>query len=296
LAADHVLGVLNFGTPGVDATYPYLKAQGVPDFILFAGVTNFKPLAKSAHLVFSSYSQQGAAIGQYVAKNYPGQSVAVLYQDDDLGSGYLSGFKRFDTHVSVAETYDPSDSDFSSQINAMRASGSKIAACFCLSGQVVQLVQLGQSTGWNPTVVTESSNAGPSLVSAVGASLADGVISMSFFPNTSGPGKSAQTAALIKDMQSENATVPVTSFTEVSAALSELIVSALSPLQGTITRADVVNALADVHATGGWYGTTNTSGESEQPGLFSCWTFDVIKAGLTVPVGPVTCGDQLPKR
>ena len=37
MTADHVLGVLNFGTPGVDATYPYLKAAGVPDFVLFAG-------------------------------------------------------------------------------------------------------------------------------------------------------------------------------------------------------------------------------------------------------------------
>ena len=127
LVGDNVLGVLNFGTSGVAATYKYLNDAGVPDFILFSGVFAFKPLSKYATSVFSDYTTQGEALGQYIAKKYPGLSVAVLYQNNDLGQSYLAGFKKFVDTVATAAPYDPSAVDFSSQLNAMKASGAPAA-------------------------------------------------------------------------------------------------------------------------------------------------------------------------
>lgn len=291
LVADHVLGILNFGTPGVGATYKYLDTKNVPDLILYAGVTRFLPLAKSAALVFSSYYQQGEALGQYVQKKFPGQSVAVLAQNDTFGSNYLNGFKKTDSHVSVVQTYTPTNTTFSSQINAMQASGAKLVSCFCLVNEMTQLLQVGSSTGWDPTVITESSNAGGFLISTVGASLAQNVIAMSFFPF----GARGATL-LVKRMKKENASVPANTYTELSAALNQFLVKALSgkKMKKGITRRDVVQALTYGHVKGGWYGKTGRSGRAS-PAVFSCWRFTVIESGKTVPQGSVACANKLPR-
>ncbi len=127
-----MLAVLNFGTPGVTATYSYLVDQKVPDIILFAGIASLEPLDASAASVYTDYGVQGASLGQYMAQKYPGKTVAVLYQNDPLGQGYLAGFKKYDNVVKTAQPYASTDTDFSSQLNAMKASNAMlppVSAC-----------------------------------------------------------------------------------------------------------------------------------------------------------------------
>ena len=89
---------------------------------------------------------QGESLGQYVAQKYPGQKVAVLYQNDPLGQGYLTGFKKYDNNIATAQPYASTDVDFSSQLNAMKASGAPLAACFCLSTQIAQVLKFRESS------------------------------------------------------------------------------------------------------------------------------------------------------
>jgi branched-chain amino acid transport system substrate-binding protein len=293
LVADNVLGVLNFGTSGVAATYKYLNDSNVPDFILFSGVSAFKPLSKYATSVFSDYTTQGEALGQYIAKQYPGQSVAVLYQNNDLGQSYLAGFKKYVPTIATAQPYDPSAVDFSSQLDAMKASGAKLGACFCLSPQIAQMLKFNQSSGWNVPVITESSNAGANLVTAVGAALTEGVISMDFFPPSTGANSTPAMASLVKEIQSSSTSVPVTSFTELAGALNNVLVGALSKQSGTITRDTVATAVRNTQLTGAWYGTSSSLPTSAAPSLFSCWQTTVIHSGVPVPSGSTECENNL---
>ena len=287
LVDDGVLAVLNFGTPGVTATYSYLVSQKVPDLILFAGIGSLEPLDPSAASIYTDYGTQGASLGKYMAATYPGKTVAVLYQNDPLGQGYLAGFKKFDNNIKTAQPYVSSDTDFSSQLNAMKASGADLAACFCLSGQIAQVLKFRQSAGWNVPVVTESSNAGAALVTAVGASLAENVISNDFFPPTSGPAATPQITSLITNMQSVDSSVPVTSFTVVAAALNEVIAGTAAKAATTLTRDTLMAALHSTTLTGAWYGQTSSLVASPARSIFSCWKPNVIHAGVPVPDGDV---------
>jgi branched-chain amino acid transport system substrate-binding protein len=294
LVADNVVGILNFGTPGVAATYKYLVQQNVPDLILFSGLSAFEPLASSASSVYTDYKTQGEALGKYAAQQYPGQKVAVLYEDDDLGQSYLNGFKAEDPDIAVAEPYETTDVDFSSQLNAMKASKATLGACFCLSQQIAQVLKFRQSSGWNPPVITESSNAGASLVGAVGASLTQNVISNDFFPPTSGAGSTPDMTALLNSMTSVNSSVPVSSFTVVAAALNDLIKEVATNSSAPLTRQSFAAALHGTQVSGAWYGETSSQPSAADRSIFSCWRPTVInKTGVSVPTGAVTCEKDL---
>jgi ABC-type branched-subunit amino acid transport system substrate-binding protein len=293
LVSDGVLAVLNFGTPGVTATYSYLVDQKVPDLILFSGLASLEPLDASAASVYTDYGVQGASLGQYIAQKYPGKSVAVLYQNDPLGQGYLAGFKKYDNNVKTAQPYASTDTDFSSQLNAMKASNADIAACFCLSPQIAQVLNFRQSSAWNVPVVTESSNAGAALVTAVGATEAENVISNDFFPPTSGSAATPEITSLIKNMQAEDSSVPVTSFTVVAAALNNLIVSVVGKIGANVTSAAFIDTLHSTQLAGAWYGQTSSISASPARSIFSCWKPNVIHGGVPVPDGNVVCEKDL---
>ncbi len=293
LVNDGVLGVLNFGTPGVTATYSYLVDQKVADLILFSGLASIEPLDATAASVYTDYGTQGASLGQYMAQKYPGKTVAVLYQNDPLGQGYLTGFKKYDNNVKTAQPYASTDTDFSSQLNAMKASNADIAACFCLSPQIAQVLNFRQSASWNVPVVTESSNAGAALVTAVGAAKAENVISNDFFPPTAGSAATPEITSLIKNMQSEDASVPVTSFTIVAAALNDLIAAVAPKAGATITATSFMNALHSTQLSGAWYGQTSSISASPSRSIFSCWKPNVIQGGVPVPDGNVVCEKDL---
>jgi branched-chain amino acid transport system substrate-binding protein len=293
LVSDNVTAIVNFGTPGVTATYQYLVQQNVPDLILFAGIGSFEPLAESAASVYSDYTVQGESLGKSVMQAYPGKSVAVLYQNDALGQSYLTGFKKQDTNIATAQPYTSTDVDFSSQLNAMKASNADLAACFCLSSQMAQVLKFRQSSGWNPPVITESSNAGAGLISSVGAATAENVISNDFFPPTSGSAAPAAMTSLITNTQSEDSSVAVTSFTVVAAALNEVIVGVAAKIDGAVTRANFISTLHTTQLTGAWYGKTSSVAASPARSIFSCWKANVIQSGVVVPNGDVTCEQDL---
>jgi len=293
LVSENVLAVLNFGTPGVAATYQYLVTNNVPDLILFAGLTAFEPLASTAMSVYSDYKAQGEALGQYVAQTYPNQAVAVLYQDNDLGQSYLAGFSQYVKNIPSPQKYSATDVDFSTQLNAMRATGATVAACFCLTPQVTQMLKFRQSSGWNPPVVTESSNAGTSLVTTVGASFTDNVVSMDFFPPTSGPDSTPAMAQLATEITSTDSTIPLTPYTIVSGALNNVLADAVGLVSGDVTRQSLNTALHQTQAQGAWYGSTVSLPAGRAPALFTCWHTTLITAGTPTPNGPLTCESQL---
>lgn len=295
LVSAHVLAVLNFGTPGVAATYDYLKQQGVLNLILFAGLTKFEPLTDTAASIYTDYKVQGQALADYLNNSYADKTVAVLYQNDDLGTSYLNGFKSLlKAKIVTEQSYVSTDVDFSSQLNAMKASGADIAACFCLSPQIAQVLKFRQSSGWNPAVVTESSNAGQTLIKAVGADLTDNVLSLDFFPPADGPNATPDMTAMMTALKSANSSLAATPYTIVAAALMDVLKQTISKMSGEVDTKTLAAALHTSQLTGAWYGTTSSWSDSPARSIFSCWKPNVIKGGEITPVGDkVTCESDL---
>ncbi len=295
LVADKVLAILNFGTPGVAATYDYLKQQGVLNLILFAGLTKFEPLSDTASSIYTDYKAQGAALADYLNTHYAGKTVAVLYQNDDLGTSYLNGFKSVTKNkILTDQPYVSSDVDYSSQLNAMKASGADIAACFCLSRQMAQVLKFRQSSGWKPAVLTESSNAGQTLIKAVGPELTDNVLSLDFFPPADGPGASDAMIKMMADLKATNSSLSATPYTIVAAALSDVLVQTIKAMPGTVDSKSLAAAVHSSQLKGTWYKTTSSFADSPARSIFSCWKPNIIQSGKISTVGDkVTCESDL---
>jgi len=159
------------GTPGNSATAKYLTAKGVPSVAIMTGSDKFTnvdefPLTTTGLV---SYSSEGKIYAKYLNTVLPGAKYAVLYQNDDLGRGYVNAFKAFfkDSFEAkvVTAAFEVTDPTVDSQVVALKSSG---AAALFVAGtpkSAAQAIRKAAEIGWRPTVILDfpSSSAAATL-------------------------------------------------------------------------------------------------------------------------------------
>src|SRR6202790_3098864 len=83
------------GTPPNAAVQKYLNAKKVPQLFAATGASRFTdPKNFPWTMGFNpNYQSEGRIYAQYILKNYPDAKIGILYQNDDLGRDYVTGFK-----------------------------------------------------------------------------------------------------------------------------------------------------------------------------------------------------------
>lgn len=132
---DGIFALFNaLGTPNHLQVIDYLQDRGVPDMFLATGATEWVKDTTARPLVFGSnpnYTGEGLAIGKYIADNYAGQKVGVIYQNDDFGVDGLAGLELGvgDTLEIVGrEPYEVTDPDLNSQVDRLKTAGADVVA------------------------------------------------------------------------------------------------------------------------------------------------------------------------
>jgi branched-chain amino acid transport system substrate-binding protein len=93
--SDEVFAVFQVvGTPGNSAIAKYLNQKGVPHTFVGSGATKW---ADGKEYPWSmgwqpNYQSEARIYAKYIQKNFPGKTVGILYQNDDFGKDYLTGF------------------------------------------------------------------------------------------------------------------------------------------------------------------------------------------------------------
>ncbi len=93
--SDEVFAVFQIvGTPGNSAIAKYLNQKGVPHTFVGSGATKW---ADGKEYPWSmgwqpNYQSEARIYSRYIQKNFPGKTVGILYQNDDFGKDYLTGF------------------------------------------------------------------------------------------------------------------------------------------------------------------------------------------------------------
>jgi len=93
--SDEVFAVYQVvGTPGNSAIQKYLNQKKVPQIFIGSGATKW---ADPQNFPWSmgwqpNYQSEARIYSKYIQKNYPGKTVGILYQNDDFGKDYLTGF------------------------------------------------------------------------------------------------------------------------------------------------------------------------------------------------------------
>ena len=130
---DNIFALLTgLGTPTHLQVVDYLQENGVPDFFVGSGASEWvkDPAARPTTFgAIATYVAEGLVIGQYIAETYPGQKLGLIFQNDDFGGDSIEGIKRGvgdALEIVAEETYEVLDADLNSQVDRLQAAGAQV--------------------------------------------------------------------------------------------------------------------------------------------------------------------------
>ena len=160
---DHViLTFSSFGTATNLAVREYYNQQKVPQVQVASGSVRWaQDYAKFPWTIGwqADYSSEAAIYARYIQESEPTDRIGVLYQNDDLGLGYLDGLNRgfgehYTTFVKRSASYGVGDpTDMSSQVGQLKASGANTFFIVGSPPYAANAVGNAIRSGWNPRLV-----------------------------------------------------------------------------------------------------------------------------------------------
>lgn len=185
------------GTPTHEAVVDYLNQNGVPDLFVESGCSCFDDPVNypDTYGYTEDYKVEGKILGQYTLNNYPGQKVAYLLQDDDLGQYGQEGLNELipPSEVVTQQSYDSSNltQGLGTQIFEAQASGAQVVIIFGIPAAVAIALLTAYKLNYHPTFVVSNVGGDPSTLGALlgqfskgqaNIALAGGVVSDTYIP------------------------------------------------------------------------------------------------------------------
>ncbi|WP_435113196.1 ABC transporter substrate-binding protein [Nocardiopsis synnemataformans] len=147
------------GTPTHEAVIEELNEAGVPDLFVSSGALAWdQPEVYPYSYGFQvDYTREAKIQGQYIAENFPGDQVGLLYQNDDVGPSSHAGVEQYLTEEIVAwESYDPGVPELAGQVEELKRSGAEVAVCYCIPAFLALAVLEATAIGYTPQWVAPS--------------------------------------------------------------------------------------------------------------------------------------------
>jgi branched-chain amino acid transport system substrate-binding protein len=145
------------GTAPDSATYKYLNSRGVPQLLLPGGADKFNDPKDSpwTTTMYPSYRFEGSIYAKYILKTAPDAKIAVIYQNDDFGRGYLAGFNdalgdKAKSMVVGTSSYELTDPTIDSQMVAFKSAGATTLVAFATPKFGVQMLRALSNMDWHP--------------------------------------------------------------------------------------------------------------------------------------------------
>ena len=186
---DKVFAVFNsVGTPNGVAVRDYLNAAGVPQLFQGSGVSTLSSPKYHWSMGFlPSFVGEGRIYGRYVAANQPHAKIAVIYENNDFGKDELSGLRAGlgakAGQIVAVQPYEVTDTDLSSQIAQLKASGADTLMVFATPQFAILSYVAAAKLGWAPRYYLSFVSPSPNVMDIIRASvgkLANGTISIAF--------------------------------------------------------------------------------------------------------------------
>jgi len=149
------------GTPGNSAVARYLAVKNVPTLAIVTGSSKFTN-AKDYPLTTTglvSYDTEGKIYAKYLSRTQPTAKYAILFQNDDLGKDYVTGFRTFlgadfDRRV-VTAAYDITEPTVDSQVVSLKSSGAEALFVAGTPKFAAQAIRKAAEIGWKPAILID---------------------------------------------------------------------------------------------------------------------------------------------
>lgn len=172
--ADGVFGAaLSLGTPtnrawreaAIDAQFPQVLVQ--------TGDPIFSDRQRSPWQLglIPIYQQEGSAFGDLLKATSGQHKVAVLYQNDDFGKGYVEGLKASiqgaqNVQIIKELSFEATAADVNSQVTELASTGADVFfnAMSSLAPLVIGSLKQANDIGWHPNVFLPSTSSSPAAL------------------------------------------------------------------------------------------------------------------------------------
>ena len=179
-----LLGTL--GTPSNTAIHKYVNTKKVPHMFLATGASKWNdPKGHPWTIGFNpTYNSEGRLYGQEIVRTKPNAKIAVLFQNDDYGKDYYSGFKdglgdKAKSMIVAEASYEVTDPTIDSQIVTLKGSGADTFFNITTPKFAAQAIRKVDDIGWKPTHYLNNVSASVgSVLKPAGLEKSVGLISM----------------------------------------------------------------------------------------------------------------------
>lgn len=176
------------GTPTNRAYREAAIDEEVPQVLVQTGDPLFSDQTESPwQLGFvPTYMNEGAAFGELLTESGEDLTVAVLYQNDDFGEGYFSGFEEAveGSNVEIVKelTYEATDTSVSAQMTELAATDADVFFnAMSITPLVISAIEKATELDWAPSWFLPSNTSSPvAILGPAGANPDDGFYSVSF--------------------------------------------------------------------------------------------------------------------
>lgn len=194
--SDEVFAIYQvIGTPGNSAIQKYLNQKKVPQIFIGSGATKW---ADPKNFPWSmgwqpNYQSEARIYARYIQKNHPGKTVGILYQNDDFGKDYLTGFHEVfgadKAKIIVAEAaYEVSSPTVDSQVVQIKGANPDIFANIATPKFAAQAIKKIAEMKWNPVqFLTNVSVSVSSVMKPAGLEASQGIISAAYLKDPNDP-------------------------------------------------------------------------------------------------------------
>ena len=145
------------GTPTNTAIQDYLNDNKVPQLFIATGADKWNDPKRHPWTMgwLPSYRIEAHIYARYILENLPDAKIAVLYQNDDFGTPYLTGLReglgdKADKMIVAVKTYETTDPTVDLQIVALQGSGANVLLTGAIPKFAAQAIRKVYDIGWKP--------------------------------------------------------------------------------------------------------------------------------------------------
>jgi branched-chain amino acid transport system substrate-binding protein len=168
--SDEVLAIAGtVGTPSNLAVAKYLNSAKVPQILAMSGsaALDNAQLYPWTTLFYAPQVVEGRIAARYILDTKPDAKLAILFQNDEFGKGYLNAFKaelgsKAQSMIVKEESYDLTSPTIDSQIVSLKASGADAFFQATTPKFTAQAIRKAHEIGWKPLHVILATSSQPS--------------------------------------------------------------------------------------------------------------------------------------
>jgi len=182
------------GTPGNSAIAKYLNQKGVPHTFVGSGATKWADPKQSWSMGWQpNYQSEARIYTRYIQKNYPGKTIGILYQNDDFGKDYLTGFhealgKDFAKTIIAEVPYETTAPTVDSLVVQIKDANPDIFVTVATPKFAAQAIKKIGEMNWKPIqFLTNVAVSIPSVMKPAGLEYSQGILSAAYLKDPVDP-------------------------------------------------------------------------------------------------------------